>query len=121
MDRKKKAVAYIRVSTKSDAQTHNYEYQNEYWQQVIKANPLYEFNGIYADKGISGRAIAKRPQLLKLLNDAKNGKVDVIFTKSVARFARNTEELLKMVHELRDKGVKVFFEKENIDTFDPNT
>lgn len=121
MARKKKAVAYTRVSTKSDAQIHSYEYQNEYWQHVISANLLYEFNGIYADKGISGRAIAKRPQLLKLLNDAKNGKVDVIFTKSVARFARNTEELLTMVRELRDVGVKVFFEKENIDTFDPNS
>ena len=121
MTHKKRAVAYVRVSTKSDAQTHSYEYQNEYWQQVIKANPLYEFGGIYADKGISGRAIAKRPQLLKLLNDAKNGKVDVIFTKSVARFARNTEELLTMVHELRDNGVKVVFEKENIDTFNPNS
>lgn len=121
MARRKKAVAYTRVSTKSDAQVHSYEYQNEYWQQVISANPLYEFNGIYADKGISGRAIAKRPQLLKLLKDAKSGKVDVIFTKSVARFARNTEELLTMVRELRDKGVKVFFEKENIDTFDPNS
>lgn len=121
MARKKKAVAYTRVSTKSDAQIHSYEYQNEYWQQVISANPLYEFNGIYADKGISGRAIAKRPQLLKLLKDAKSGKVDVIFTKSVARFARNTEELLNTVRELRDIGVKVFFEKENIDTFDPNS
>lgn len=121
MARKKKAVAYTRVSTKSDAQIHSYEYQNEYWQKVISANPLYEFDGIYADKGISGRAIAKRPQLLKLLKDAKSGKVDVIFTKSVARFARNTEELLTMVRELRDKGVKVFFEKENIDTFDPNS
>lgn len=94
MARRKKAVAYTRVSTKSDAQVHSYEYQNEYWQQVISANPLYEFNGIYADKGISGRAIAKRPQLLKLLKDAKSGKVDVIFTKSVAiserRFLQRT-------------------------------
>ncbi len=121
MNIKKKAVAYARVSTKSDAQIHSYEYQNEYWQQVINANPIYEFSGIYADKGISGRAIAKRPQLLRLLDDARNGKVDVIFTKSVARFARNTEELLTMVRELRDNGVKVFFEKENIDTFNPNS
>lgn len=121
MSIKKKAVAYTRVSTKSDAQTHSYEYQNEYWEQVIKANLNYEFVGIYADRGISGRAIAKRPQLMKMLDDAKHGKIDVIFTKSVARFARNTEELLTMVRELREKGVKVFFEKENIDTFDPNS
>ncbi len=62
----------------------------------------------------------KRPQLLKMLADAKDKRFEVIFTKSVARFARNTEELLTMVRELREEGVKVIFEKEQIDTFNPN-
>ncbi len=119
--KKKKAVAYTRVSTNSSAQVHSYEYQNEYWQGTITQNPNYEFAGIYADKGISGSAVAQRPQLLKMLEDARKRKFDVIFTKSVARFARNTEELLSTVRELRDLGIKVVFEKENIDTFDPSS
>lgn len=119
--KKKKAVAYTRVSTNSSAQVHSYEYQNEYWQNTITHNPNYEFSGIYADRGISGSAVAKRPQLLKMLEDARKRKFDVIFTKSVARFARNTEELLNTVRELRDLGIKVIFEKENIDTFDPSS
>ena len=79
----------------------------------------YEFVGLYADSGISGRSMRKRPQLLRLLEDAKEKRFDVVFTKSVARFARNTEELLSMVRELRDEGIKVIFEKEKIDTFNP--
>lgn len=116
----KKAVAYTRVSTKSDAQVHSYAYQNEYWEETISSNPDYKFCGIYADQGISGRAIAKRPQFLKMMEDAKKQKFDIVFTKSVARFGRNTEELLSAVRELRDEGVKVIFEKEQIDTFDPD-
>lgn len=116
----KKAVAYARVSTKSDAQVHSYAYQNEYWETAISSNPDYKFCGIYADQGISGRAVNKRPQFLKMMEDAKNHKFDIVFTKSVARFGRNTEKLLSMVRELRDEGIKVIFEKEQIDTFDPD-
>ena len=115
----KKAVAYTRVSTKSDAQIHSYSYQNEYWGKVIKANPEYEFLGIYADQGISGKSIAKRPQFLEMMKDAREKRFEVIFTKSVARFGRNVEELLTMVRELRELGIRVVFEKENIDSFDP--
>lgn len=116
----KKAVAYIRVSTKSKTQLHSYEYQVEYWEDMLKENPNYEFSGVYADKGISGRWLAKRPQLNQLLEDAREGKFEVVFTKSVARFSRNTQELLEMVRELRDLGVEVIFEKENINTFNPS-
>lgn len=118
---KKKAVAYCRVSTRSDAQIHSFMYQNEYWRQAIEKNEDYEFAGIYADEGISGRSVVKRTRQLQMLEDARRGYFDVIFTKSVARFARNTEELLKMVRELRDLGVKVIFEKERIETFNPNS
>lgn len=114
----KRAVAYIRVSTKSDAQLHSYDYQVNYWKKQVAAN--YEYVGVYSDWGISGRSLAKRPELLRLIEDAKNKKFDVVFTKSVSRFARNTTELLETVRNLRDIGIKIFFEKENIDTFDPS-
>ena len=74
---KQRAVAYIRVSTKSDAQSHSFEYQLEYWRNTITQNTECEYMGVYADKGISGRALAKRPQLLKLLTDARQHKFDV--------------------------------------------
>lgn len=115
------AVAYCRVSTKSNAQMHSLGYQTDYWKGVIAESDEYEFGKIYADAGIGGRSMHKRPQLLRMLQDAKEKKFNVIFTKSVARFARNTEELLTMVRELRELGVKVVFEKEQIDTFNPNS
>lgn len=115
-----KAVAYIRVSTKSDAQLHSYEYQLEYWQNEINDKYDYEFTGIYADWGISGRSLEKRPQLLKLIEDAKKKEFDIVFTKSVSRFGRNTTELLETVRLLRDLGIKVIFEKEQIDSFNPS-
>ena len=106
----KRAVAYIRVSTKSDAQLHSYDYQVEYYKDLIERNPNLEYVGIYSDWGISGRWLAKRPQLNQLLEDAKEHKFDVVYTKSVSRLSRNTTELLEMVRELRDLGVKVVFE-----------
>lgn len=111
-------IAYIRVSTKSDAQMHSYEFQLDYWQKFIGSKPDMKFGGIYADYGISGKSMNKRPQLLQLLADARKGKFNVVYVKSVSRFARNTEELLNMVRELRELGIRVYFEKENIDTFD---
>lgn len=117
----KRAVAYCRVSTKSKAQIHSLEYQTSYWQDKILSDSGYEYVGIYSDNGISGRSMNKRPQLLRMLDDAKANKFDVIFTKSIARFARNVEELLTVVRQLRDAGIQVFFEKEQIDTFDPNS
>ena len=118
---KQRAVAYCRVSSKSKAQMHSLGYQIDYWQRAMAESSEYEYVGIYADSGISGRSMHKRPQLLRLLADAKEKRFDVVFTKSVARFARNTEELLSMVRELRDEGIKVIFEKEKIDTFNPNS
>ena len=118
---KQRAVAYCRVSSKSKAQMHSLGYQTDYWQRAMAESSEYEFVGLYADSGISGRSMRKRPQLLRLLEDAKEKRFDVVFTKSVARFARNTEELLSMVRELRDEGIKVIFEKEKIDTFNPNS
>ena len=114
----KRAVAYIRVSTEKDSQIHSYEYQEHYWKTVFEGNPEIELVDIYADKGISGHSIEKRPRFLAMMKDAREHKFEVIYTKSVSRFARNITQLLESVRELRDIGIEVVFEKENIHTFD---
>ncbi|MBQ6979549.1 MAG: recombinase family protein [Clostridia bacterium] len=119
MENKKRAVVYVRVSTKSDAQTHSFAYQKEYWQNELGQHPDIELVGIYADKGISGKSMLKRPNFMTMLRDGEKKKFDTIYTKSVSRFARNTEELLSVVRKLRDQGINVFFEREQIDTFNP--
>lgn len=118
---KTRAVAYIRVSTERDAQLHSYDFQEHYWQSTLENDPDTELVGIYADKGISGHSVQKRPQFLVMMQDARDHKFDRIYTKSVSRFARNTTQLLEAVRELRDIGVEVVFEKENIHTFQPTS
>ena len=118
---KKRAVAYIRVSTASSAQLHSYEFQEQYWQDRFEGDPNVELTGIYADRGISGSSIHKRPQFLVMMEDARQHKFDVIYVKSVSRFARNTVQLLEAVRELRDIGIEVIFENENISTFQPTS
>ena len=118
---KTRAVAYIRVSTDRDAQLHSYDFQEHYWQSAFDNDPETELVGIYADKGISGHSVQKRPQFLVMMQDARDRKFDRIYTKSVSRFARNTTQLLEAVRELRDIGVEVVFEKENIHTFQPTS
>ena len=118
---KTKAVAYIRVSTEKDAQLHSYEFQEHYWNNVFEGDPSTELVAIYADKGISGHSVRKRPEFLAMLEDARDHKFDKIYTKSVSRFARNTTQLLEAVRELREIGVEVVFENENIHTFEPTS
>ena len=118
---KTRAVPYIRVSTASDAQIHSYDFQEQYWRRVLTEAPNTEMVGIYADMGISGSSIRKRPQFLAMMRDAREHKFDKVYTKSVSRFARNTVELLQTVRELRDLGIEVIFENENIHTFDPTS
>lgn len=113
---KKNVCAYVRVSTKGKAQEHSFEFQNAYWNDVLSSNKEFNYVGVYADKGISGGTSIRRPQFMKMIMAAKNGQIDLIYCKSVQRFARNTSELLTYVHELRDIGVAVIFEKENINT-----
>ena len=112
----KKAVAYARVSSNSSSQEHSFEFQKDYWERKLSNDPNYEYMGLYADRGISGKFSNRRPQFQLMLSACRSGNVDIIFTKSVQRFARNTEELLTIVRELREMGVGVFFEKENINT-----
>ena len=90
--RKKRAVAYVRVSTASSAQLHSYEYQEQYWRGKFVDDPDIELVGIYADRGISGSSIYKRPQFLVMMQDARDGKFDIIYTKSVYSASRPTHK-----------------------------
>lgn len=118
---KKRAVAYVRVSSGSDAQLHSFDFQAEYWTTTLADEPDVELVGIYADKGISGRNTKKRPQFQMMMQDARAGLFDVIYTKSTSRFARNTVDLLSAVRELRDLGVEVVFQNEHISTLQPTS
>ena len=115
---KKEVAAYARVSTEQDEQQSSYEAQVEYYTKYIKNNPGWEFAGIYADEGISGTNTKKRDGFKSMISDAKAGKINLILTKSISRFARNTVDTLQTVRDLKAIGVEVIFEKENIRTMD---
>lgn len=115
---RRKVAGYARVSTDSDEQFTSYEAQVDYYTDFIKKRADWEFVGIYTDEGISGTNTKYREGFNNMVGDALNGKIDLIITKSVSRFARNTVDSLTTVRELKDAGVEVYFEKENIWTFD---
>lgn len=110
-----KVCAYVRVSTDSLEQEDSLDNQTAYFKDYIQSNPAWEFVGIYADQGISGFK-ENRPQFQKMIADARAGKIDLIVVKSVSRFARNTETVLKFSRELKSIGVGIFFELQNINT-----
>ncbi len=119
LSRKKRCVAgYGRVSTGSDEQFTSFSAQVEYYTNLIKANPEWEFVEVYTDEGISGLNTRKREGFNRMIADAIAGRIDLIITKSVSRFARNTVDSLKTIRELKCVGTEVYFEKENIYTFD---
>ena len=107
--------AYCRVSTEEEEQANSLENQMEHYEEEIRSNPSYEFAGIYHDFGISGFK-ENRPGFQKMLQAARDHKIDLIITKSVSRFCRNTDTLLKAVRELKDLGVGVIFELQHINT-----
>ncbi|MBN2455168.1 MAG: recombinase family protein [Sedimentisphaerales bacterium] len=115
---KRRTAAYARVSTDSEEQMTSYEAQVDYYTRYIKGRTDWLFSGIYTDEGISAVNTKKRDGFNKMVTDALAGKLDLIVTKSVSRFARNTVDSLSTVRKLKEKGVEVFFEKENIYTFD---
>ena len=114
----KKMAAYCRVSTDQAEQLSSYEAQVNYYTNYINGNSEYEFAGIYADEGLSGTSTKKREQFNKMIEDCKAGKIDVIITKSISRFSRNTLDCLNFVRMLKELGIGVIFEKENIFTLD---
>lgn len=115
---KRRVAGYARVSTDKDEQFTSYEAQVEYYTQLIQRNPDWQFVDVYTDEGISGLNTKKRKGFNDMVSDALAGKIDLIITKSVSRFARNTVDTLSTIRELKARNVEVYFEKENIYTFD---
>ena len=117
---KKKVAAYARVSTDKKDQESSYEAQVTYFTNLITNNPEWEFAGIYTDNGISGTSLKHRKQFQQMMEDCRARKIDIILTKSISRFARNTVDLLNSVRKLKELGIEVRFEKENINTLGIN-
>lgn len=115
-----RVAAYCRVSTDEDAQAGSYELQVQYYTELINRNPEWVFVDIYADEGISGTSVKKRVMFQKMIQDCQDGKIDLIITKSISRFARNTLDCISYVRQLRslDPPVAIYFENENLNTLD---
>lgn len=116
--RKLRVAAYARVSTNLEEQLTSYEAQVDYYTRYIQTKEEWEFAGVYTDEGISATNTKKRDGFNRMVADALAGKIDLIITKSISRFARNTVDTLTTVRKLKEKGIEVFFEKENIRTLD---
>lgn len=116
--KKMRVCAYCRVSTDSEEQLLSYDAQVSHYTEYINKNPEWEMVKIYADSGISATNTKKRIEFNNMIEDCMAGKVDMIITKSISRFARNTLDCLKYIRQLKDKGIPVYFEKENINTMD---
>lgn len=116
--RHKRVAAYVRVSTASDEQMGSIAAQRDYYSKYIAGNTQWVFVGIYADEGLSGTSSKRRPAFQQMVEDALAGKIDLILTKSLSRFARNTVDTLKTIRALKEKNVEVYFEKEDISTLD---
>lgn len=114
--RKKRVAAYCRVSTDSAEQLNSYAAQQAYYAQKIEENPEWENAGIFADEGISGTSLKKRQEFNRMIEACKRGRIDMILTKSLSRFSRNTVDCLETVRMLKSNGIGVIFEKENINT-----
>lgn len=111
-----KVAAYCRVSTDDKEQKTSYEAQIQYYTNKINKNPDWQMAGIFADEGITGTQAKKRPEFLKMIRLCRQRKIDIILTKSLSRFARNTVDSLKYIRELKELGIAVISEKENINT-----
>ncbi len=113
---RKKVAAYARVSMESERMHHSLSAQVSYYSSLIQKNPEWEYAGVYADYGISGTGTKNRTEFNRMIADCEAGKIDIVLTKSIQRFARNTVDLLETVRHLKDIGVEVRFEKENINS-----
>lgn len=114
-----RVAAYARVSSDKDAAFHSLEAQTEYYQEYVAKHPDWELTGIYSDNGISG-TIINRPEFQRMLEDCRAGKIDLVITKSITRFARNTVVLLETVRELKRLGIDCYFEKEDMHSISPD-
>ena len=109
---KRRVAGYARVSTDNEEQETSYEAQVDYYTNYIKNNPSWSFVNVYTDDGISALSTKNRTGFNTMVADALNGKIDLIVTKSVSRFARNTVDSLVTIRKLKEKGVEVYFEKD---------
>lgn len=116
--KKRRVAGYARVSTDKDEQEKSYETQVKYYTEYIQSRPEWEFAGLYSDEGISATSTRNRDGFNNMIKDALAGKIDLIITKSVSRFARNTVDSLQTVRTLKENGIEIYFEKENIWTLD---
>lgn len=115
---KHRVAAYCRVSTDSDEQAGSYKTQVNHYTEYIERNKEWELAGIYTDDGISGTNTKKREGFNGMIEDCMAGKIDMVITKSISRFARNTIDCLKYVRQLKEKNIAIIFEKENINTLE---
>ena len=116
--KKLRVAAYCRVSTDQEDQLHSFDAQVDYYTKYIEEHENYAMAGIYADEGISGTNTKRREQFKKMIADCEAGKVDLVITKSISRFARNTQDCLMYSRKLKNLGIGIIFEKENINTLD---
>lgn len=115
-----RVAAYCRVSTEHDDQINSFESQKKYFADYISKNENWQLYEIYADEGISGTSTRKRTQFLRMLNDAYDKKFDILLTKEISRFSRNTLDLIRYTRELKEFGIEVFFLSEGFSTMDPD-
>ena len=115
-DNKTRTAAYCRVSTDSDEQMESLDTQRSHYERYIKTNPEWDFAGVYFDEGVTGTKKEIRKGLMSLISDCEKGLIDLILTKSISRFCRNTTDCLELVRKLLDLNVCIYFEKENLNT-----
>lgn len=120
---KKKVCAYVRVSSEEESQISSFDLQRQYYTDYINSKPDWEFAGVYSDYGKSGTSTERRDEFNKMIDDCKKGEIDLIISKSISRFARNTLDCLRYVRVLKNLNppVGVYFEKEKLDTLDSKT
>ena len=116
--RQLRVAAYCRVSTDDEEQLTSYEAQKKYYTDKTMTNKEWTMAGIFADEGITGTSARKRPEFLRMIRQCKQGKIDIVLTKSISRFARNTVDCLNYVRALKELGIAVIFEKENMNTLE---
>ena len=121
LQRQLRVAAYCRVSTKEEDQTNSYEVQKEYYTDKIMSNPVWTMAGIFADKGTTGTSVKKREDFMRMIRYCRQRKIDVVLTKSVSRFARNTVDCLYYTRALKELGIAVIFEKENINSLEEDS
>lgn len=116
--RRIRVAAYCRVSTDTEEQATSYQAQIAHYEEVIHRNPEWVFAGIYADDGISATSTKHREQFHQMIQDCMDGKIDMLITKSISRFARNTVDCLNYIRQLKAQNIPIYFEKESINTMD---